>query len=395
MGLNGTKAQDKQWAVVDWTNNNIYVTWTQFDEYGSSNPNDKSIIRFSKSADAGETWSEAVKINEVDGDCIDSDNTVEGAVPAVGPNGEIYVSWAGPAGLIFDRSLDQGETWLTQDIFVDPFPTGWDYGIPGISRSNGLPITVCDLSGGPYHGNIYINWSDQRNGEDDTDVWFAKSTDGGYTWTGPLRVNDDPPGKQQFFTWMAIDQVTGYLWFVFYDRRNYNDENTDVYMAVSTDGGETFINFKVSAEPFLPWSNVFFGDYNNVSAHNNVIRPIWTRLQDGDLSVWTAIIDPEAVITSVDEPEQIPFASLEPNYPNPFMQSTVISFKLRQTEKITLKVYNVMGNEIVTLIDNEERQTGKYVEHFDASIYNLSSGVYYFSLSANGFNLKNKMMLVK
>ena len=194
---------------------------------------------------------------------------------------------------------------------------------------------------------------------------------------------------------MAIDQVTGYLWFVFYDRRNYNDENTDVYMAVSTDGGETFINFKVSEEPFLPWSNVFFGDYNNVSAHNNVIRPIWTRLQDGDLSVWTAIVDPEAIITAVDEPQQIPFASLEPNYPNPFMQSTVISFKLRQPEKITLKVYNLMGNEIVTLIDNEERQTGKYVEHFDASNYNLSPGVYYFSLSANGFNLKNKMMLVK
>ena len=67
----------------------------------------------------------AIKINEVDGDCIDSDNTVEGAVPAVGPNGEIYVAWAGPAGLMFDRSLDQGEKWLTQDIFVDSFPTGW------------------------------------------------------------------------------------------------------------------------------------------------------------------------------------------------------------------------------------------------------------------------------
>ncbi len=118
MGLNGTKAQDKEWAVVDWTNNNLYVTWTQFDDYGSSNPDDISIIQFSKSVDEGETWSQAVKINEVDGDCIDSDNTVEGAVPAVGPDGEIYVSWAGPDGLVFDRSLDEGETWLEEDIFV-------------------------------------------------------------------------------------------------------------------------------------------------------------------------------------------------------------------------------------------------------------------------------------
>ncbi|MEZ5146518.1 MAG: sialidase family protein [Bacteroidales bacterium] len=67
-----------------------------------------------------------------------------------------------------------------------------------INRCNGLPITVCDLSGGPNNGTIYINWSDQSNGEDDTDVWVVKSTDGGDTWSEPMRVNDDPPGKQQF-----------------------------------------------------------------------------------------------------------------------------------------------------------------------------------------------------
>jgi len=298
MGLNGTKAQDKEWAIVDRNNNHIYVTWTQFDVYGDSNPINKSIIRFSKSTDEGETWSPAIKINEDDGDCIDSDNTVEGAVPAVGPNGEIYVSWAGPAGLVFDRSMDQGESWLDEDIFVSDFPGGWDYNIPGINRCNGLPITVCDLSNGLYHGNIYINWTDQRNGESDTDVWMLKSTDGGNTWSNLKRVNDDPPGKQQFFTWMAVDQVTGYLWFVWYDRRNYSDNTTDVYMAVSTDGGETFVNFMVSETPFVPTSNVFFGDYNNISAHNNVIRPIWTRLHQGQLSVWTAIAEPDSVITA-------------------------------------------------------------------------------------------------
>lgn len=300
MGLNGTKAQDKEWAVVDRSNNNIYVTWTQFDDYGSSNPEHLSIIRFSKSTDEGETWSPAIKINEVDGDCIDGDNTVEGAVPAVGPNGEIYVSWAGPVGLVFDRSLDQGDTWLNEDIFVDPFPGGWDFNIPGISRCNGMPITVCDLSGGDHHGNIYINWSDQRNGTDDTDVWMVKSTDGGDTWSAPRRVNDDLPGKQQFFTWMSIDQVTGYLWFVWYDRRNYTDNNTDVYMAVSRDGGESFFNFKISESPFLPTSGTFFGDYNNISSHNNVIRPIWTRLHQGQLSVWTAIVDPNVFPSAFD-----------------------------------------------------------------------------------------------
>jgi hypothetical protein len=395
MGLNGTKAQDKEWAVVDRTNNNMYVTWTQFDNYGSSSPSDVSSILFSKSSDEGETWSPALKINEVDGDCIDSDNTTEGAVPAVGPNGEIYVAWAGPEGLVFDRSLDQGDTWLDEDIFISDFPGGWDYNIPGINRCNGLPITVCDLSGGSYQGTIYVNWSDQGNGTNDTDVWIAKSADGGNTWSAPIRVNDDGPGKHQFFTWMSIDQVTGYLWFVWYDRRDYDDKNTDVYMAVSTDGGETFINFKVSEEPFVPSTNVFFGDYNCVSAHNNVIRPIWTRLHSSQLSIYTAIVDPDAVISvDVEESDIIPYAEMGPNFPNPFNESTVISFKLKQSGTVSLKVFDLFGKEVAVLIDNEHRNFGKYIEYFDASGYNLSPGVYYFSLSGDGINLQRKMMLV-
>jgi hypothetical protein len=145
------------------------------------------------------------------------------------------------------------------------------------------------------------------------------------------RVNDDPPGRHQFFTWMAIDQATGYLWFVYYDRRNFTNNMTEVYMAVSTDGGETFINFPVSEEPFLPQSNIFFGDYNNVSAHNNVVRPIWTRLHGGQKSIWTAIIDVDAVLNTTGEEEQglLPLATLNPNYPNPFVETTVIAFRLR------------------------------------------------------------------
>ena len=129
-GLNGTKAQDKQWSVINRSNNNIHLTWTQFDDYGSSDPNDKSNILYSHSLDEGATWSTPLKINEVDGDCIDSDNTVEGATPAIGPNGEVYVSWTGPNGLVFNRSLDGGTTWLSEEIPIDPMPGGWDLDIP-------------------------------------------------------------------------------------------------------------------------------------------------------------------------------------------------------------------------------------------------------------------------
>jgi len=392
MGLNGTKAQDKEWAVVDSATNTIYVTWTQFDEYGTSDNDKFSNIMFSKSADAGETWSDAIQINEVSGDCVDSDNTTEGAVPAVGPNGEVYVAWSGPEGLVFDRSLDGGETWLDEDIFIDAHPTGWNYDIPGISRANGLPITSCDISNSPYQGNIYVNWSDQRNGEDDTDIWFSKSTDGGNTWAEAKRVNDDEPGKQQFFTWMTIDQANGDIYFVFYDRRNYDDRNTDVYMARSTDGGETFENILISESPFIPSSGVFFGDYTNITAFNYQVRPIWARADGTSMSLWTAIID---MTVGVDEPEVIKPFSLAQNYPNPFTESTYYSYKLTEPSEITLAVYDIYGRLITVIVDNEMVSPGKYNAEFHAGKFNLKSGVYFLVLNSRKKVEKRQMVLVE
>jgi hypothetical protein len=392
MGLNGTKAQDKEWAVVDSANNNIYVTWTQFDQYGVSDPDKFSNIMFSKSTDNGESWSDAIQINQVSGDCVDSDETTEGAVPAVGPNGEIYVAWSGPEGIVFDRSFDQGETWLDDDIFIDPQPTGWDYSIPGISRANGLPVTCCDISNSPYQGTIYVNWSDQRNGPDDTDIWLSKSTDGGNTWSEAKRVNDDPPGKQQFFTWMTIDQTDGTIYVVFYDRRNYNDRNTDVYMAKSTDGGETFVNFQISESPFYPTSSVFFGDYTNITAFNGQVRPIWGRLDGGQMSMWTAIVD---MTVGIPEKETTSPFTLAQNYPNPFRETTYFSFKLKETETVSLTVYDIYGRQITALIDREQRMPGKYVETFVPNNYNINPGVYWFVLTNGKSIQKRKMLLIE
>ncbi len=391
MGLNGSKAQDKEWAVVDSATNTIYVTWTQFDEYGTSDPTKFSDIMFSKSVDAGESWTEAKRINEVSGNCVDSDLTTEGAVPAVGPNGELYVAWSGPAGLVFDRSMDGGETWLDEDIFVNEQPTGWNYTIPGINRSNGLPVTCCDLSPSEYNGTIYINWSDQRNGDDDTDVWLAKSTDGGNTWTDAIRVNDDEAGKHQFFTWMTIDQTNGDLLFVFYDRRNYDDTNTDVYMARSTDGGETFTNIKISESPFVPSSTVFFGDYTNITAHNGIVRPIWIRAEGTSRSLWTALIDLSVDIKELET--NIPF-SLEQNYPNPFKESTYISFKLHEPAEIKLAVYDMYGREVACMINKRIMGMGKYVETFDSHQFNLSPGAYQFVLTSGEKVQRQKMLLI-
>lgn len=286
--------QDKEWACIDPRNNHLYVTWTEFDKYESHLPEDSSYILFSKSTDGASHWSEPVRINQKAGNCLDDDKTVEGAVPTVGPEGQVYVAWAFNDTIYFDRSADGGKTWLPQDKIVASQPGGWNYAVPGLKRCNGLPVTICDISEGPHRGTIYVNWTDQRNGTEDTDVWIAKSTDGGDTWSEPIRVNDDAEGHAQFLTWLTIDQATGYLYAVFYDRRHYDDNRTDVYLACSTDGGESFTNVKLTKQPFrLEEEGPFFGDYNQITAHQGKIYPAWTQMNGKKLSIWTIKIKQE------------------------------------------------------------------------------------------------------
>jgi len=285
-----TKVQDKHWVCVDPETNALYMTWTQFDAYNSTNPKDSSIIVFSKSADQGETWSSPIRISKFGGDCLDDDNTVEGAVPTIGKNGEIFVAWAGPKGLVWQKSMDKGETWLKEEILIGPQFGGWTLEIPAVMRANGLPVLQSDLSNGPNRGTLYLNWCDQRNGKDNTDVWIAKSTDEGQTWSAPIRVNQDLSKAQQFFTWMTVDQSTGYLYFVYYDRRNSKGDETDVYAACSKDGGQTFTEKRITKKPFLSDKNIFFGDYLNIAAVNGVVRAIYPRMDKQKISLWVALL---------------------------------------------------------------------------------------------------------
>lgn len=387
MGLNGTKAQDKQWAVFDNLSHNIYVTWTQFDVYGSSNATNKSNIYFSKSSDFGATWSAALKINNISGNCIDDSNTVEGAVPTIGPSGEVYVSWVGPNGLVFKKSLDQGITWSLSEIPVST-TTGWDFSVPGVDRANGLPITDCDRSGGTNNGAIYINWSDQRNGTNDTDIFLSKSTDGGVTWSAPKRVNDDPAGKQQFFSWMTIDQTNGYVYIVFYDRRNYLNDNTDVYLAYSTDGGTTFTNTKISTTPFLPVSTSVLSDYINITAHNGVIRPIWTRMDSGATSIWTALVSQSALSNPEFEKENS--NNEVTNYPNPASDESYFSFKLYKDSFVSIKIYDLSGKEVYEII-NQNFPMGKHVVSMKSNT--LKPGEYIYKIKTDYYTKSKKLII--
>jgi hypothetical protein len=84
--------------------------------------------------------------------------------------------------------------------------------------------------------------------------------------------------------------------------------------------------------------------------------------------------------------------ALEQNYPNPFNPTTTIRYQLPKDGMVTLKVYDILGAEVVTLV-NEEKAAGKYEANFDAS--RLASGVYIYRIQVNEFNSVKKMVLLK
>ena len=98
-------------------------------------------------------------------------------------------------------------------------------------------------------------------------------------------------------------------------------------------------------------------------------------------------------LTKINEAVIIPEENkLYDNYPNPFNPTTQIKYSLKENGIVTLKVYDVLGNEVAALV-NEEKQAGLYTVSFNAG--NLASGIYFYSISANGFHQTKKMLLIK
>ncbi|MHC1738253.1 MAG: N-acetylmuramoyl-L-alanine amidase [Ignavibacteriaceae bacterium] len=86
--------------------------------------------------------------------------------------------------------------------------------------------------------------------------------------------------------------------------------------------------------------------------------------------------------------------SLEQNYPNPFNPVTTIRYQIPQDGFVSIKIYDILGNEVASLM-NEEMKAGYYSTEFNSNSSKLSSGVYFINLKVNGFSQTKKMMLVK
>jgi hypothetical protein len=270
---------DKPYLVVNPLNNEIYAVGMAFSV--------TTDIEFHKSTDHGATYSPALKI---------SNATSRGnlANPRVGPSGEIYVTWASsPVAnkVFFDRSLDGGTTWLTNDVSIASGIALPPATLNGNFRNNLSPVMAVDLTMGPRRGRIYVVFQDRRFG--DPDILMVASSDQGATWSAPVRVNDDSQlnGADQFFPWIAVDDQ-GRVQVTFLDRRADRDNYLyGVTLATSTDGATFGPNIRISDGFYGPGTQAFLGDYTGSVAVGNKLHVLWPDARYGDLDVFTRAVD--------------------------------------------------------------------------------------------------------
>jgi len=263
----GIASIDKEWIAADQTNgpfkNYVYIPFDNF----SVTPAGVALMR---STNNGTSWT-------LVSSSLGTSTNNPGADITVDLHGKVYLAWNGPAGTLMRSSTDGGTTWgttVTCDSHSQPGTSnGTRYVLKNNIRVNGMPHIAVDNTTGSHSGYVYDVFPTNPPGPDKADVFCATSTDGGVTFGTAVRVNDDPGTMDQFMPDVSVDNQ-GRVWVMFWDSRNDDPGNVlcDLYAGLSTDGGQTFTNIKVSNQTTNP--NVvligqgdanYIGDYQSIS----------------------------------------------------------------------------------------------------------------------------------
>ncbi len=227
---------------------------------------------------------------------------------------------------------------------------------PSIGRSSsGDALFITFVATTPY----YYGDTTTTNVESYYAGWFTSSFDSGATWSSPLQFTQDVfNGHLQDYRYISLAPVSAV----------HDDSICTVQMAVQVDS--------------IPGSQV-------QASGPPAFTPVISATQ---YIVNTDIVLPSLVTGVNERPQSVYSYSLQQNYPNPFNPTTKINYSLAQRSNVVLKVYNMLGQEVATLI-NSEQEVGSHSINFDAS--KLASGLYIYKLTAGNFTQSRKMMLLK
>jgi hypothetical protein len=282
-------------------------------------------------------------------------------------------TWAGPYGSFGGGkvlSIAASSTG-TDTIYAGILPVGSS--VAGVYRSVNAGLAWTDISGGVvpnrYPTRVHVN---QLNSKE-VYVTFGgfgtahvlKSTNAGNNWINITNNLPDVPTHS-----VAVDPL--------YPQNIYVGNDLGVY--VSTNGGTSWSEFRVG----MPYAIVF--DLTIV----NPSRKLRATTHGNGVFERKLYQNPLGITGNGNEtPKEY---KLEQNFPNPFNPSTKINYSVPKSGLVTLKIYDMIGKEVATLV-NENKTAGNYTMVFNGS--NLSSGIYFYRLTAGNFSETKKLMVIK
>ncbi len=406
-----------RWVQLQGDGQNLYCAWIETSTYPLSD------IYFIKSTNRGDNWSLPVNITNDDR-----------------PQNRIFMKHA--YGNTLYLASDDIITFNFDEVFLLKTSDGGDtWSTPiNITNNSGNSNTPCIETLGDH---IFFTWSDNSHSApayDNSDIFYKLSYDGGVTWTDSMNLSnnsetssrpricygwDGPipaPYLRQTVVWYDYSTGdsellarNGIYQFVpvelvsFTAMVNFNDVQLKWVTATETnnrgfDVEKRIIGSKQYALGNDAWRSIGFvegkGTTTEAQSYSFADEEVMTGRYQYRLKQIDFDGSYEYSNTVEVEVNLITEFVLDQNYPNPFNPTTKIGFTipsvtLRQAQsdtRVTLKVYDVLGNEVATLVD-EYKESGRYEIEFDAS--NLSSGVYYYQLKSGSFTQIRKMILLK
>jgi hypothetical protein len=264
-----------------------------------------------------------------------------------------------------------------------------------LSTDDGYSSYVCNVSA-PQNGNVYIAWRDARLGSYrwGMSMMFRKSTDGGLTWNEEKIVVPFPEvGTGQMSSEKFFGNVIATTWYL-----DTASSGHRIKVRSSLDAGDTWFREQV----LTPKS--FYAIYPTVAVSQKHIVVGWEEVVSSSpgynpfyVYVRSSTILPIKKTETNTELNRQPIPYLH-TYPNPFNPKTILSFVIGNSSFVSLKIYDVVGRNVATLINNEKYYSGKYEMEFDAS--SLPSGVYFSRLTVETmygdiYTEIKKLMVVK
>ena len=300
-------------------------------------------------------------------------------------NGDMLVAGSNFDSLSIYKSSDNGNSWENIFNFAPYYSTSSDFTID-INSDIYISINDYEQKGVYLSSNNGYYW--QNIGLDSTFTFICLAIDSsGYLYTGTTHGIFRAPGRTIPVTLNSFSA-------------NVNIQNVLLKWSTSTEtnnkGFEVEKHRAESVGHSSEWQEIGFVEGNGTSTETNSYSYIDKNILNGKLYYRIKQIDYDGtykIYGPVEVNIGLPLTyNLEQNYPNPFNPTTNIEYRIPNKEVVSLKVYDVLGNEVTTLV-NEEKPTGRYEVKFDGS--KLPSGVYIYRLTSKNYSAAKKLILLK